>query len=168
MLDVRVGQSRLVLGIISKIFAPTAGVQRCEENADYAGRPGDCKYLQNRYANIIAGGHGDKCDYRSRYGRAGYAHLGCNGRYRHGPLGPDTVFQRDVGNDRHQCVDHVSGAAENGQKKSAVRCQEGYPRGMLAQEALGDLDEKIHPTSGLQDARRGDGGDDNVYNRGGG
>jgi len=62
----------------------------------------------------------------------------------------------------------MSGAAEHGQKKSAIGSKESYPSRVFAQEALSDLDEKIHSSGGLQDTRRGYSGDNDVDNSCGG
>ncbi len=143
----------LELLVLVQILAAAQAPQGCHHDPRERGGDGDHQDVEQTVGLTHAvsrrqdGDHGDH-GHRDRRGADG--HLGGNGRHCHGALRADVLLQRDVGDDGEHGVDHVAGAAQEGEGPGRERRQQGDVLGVAAQQTLGHLHHQVETAGGLQ------------------
>ncbi len=162
-----VGDLLLELGILVKVLSALVRGDGCHDDTRQTGGNGYHEHLRDGNVVAIGSRDGDKGYHSRRDGRAGDTNLGSDTGDTARTLGADALLDRDVADDGHERVNHVTCADEHRQEESAQRGEEGDAVGVLAQHLLGQLDQPVHTARGLHDAGAGDGGDDDVNHVGG-
>ena len=153
----------LEIFIIRQVLAPVVADEGRAEDADEGSRHGNRQDLEqgilvSRCRHEAYDGH-----YSHRYGRSGNAHLGSDGRNRHGPFGTNIFFDGNIINNGEHGVYHVTRTAEHRQEPGSHRCQYGNMLRIVPQEPFRRLQHHRETTGGLQEAGTGHHGENGQH-----
>ena len=102
------------------------------------------QHLWNGNAEAILVRYGNECHNGSGNGRTSDTHLRGYRRHTAGTLRTDAFFQRNVADNRHQRINHVTRSHQHGQEERTQRSQERDAVRMLAQQLFSHLNHPVH------------------------
>ena len=166
-LCLRVLEARLESGILVEVKPAFVRDERCRHDAAEASGNRNRDDLQVVHIESVRVRDDDERGDGCGDGRAGDAYLRCDGSDTAGAFRADSLLERDVADDGHEGVDHVTRTYQHGEEERAKRGEERDVARVPAQKPFRKLDKPIHAARCLHDARTCDCRYDDVDDVGG-